>query len=84
MNKFIKLFEYEEYGQVAVIRGEVDDDPALRIFYKPPGLGICEISVGFYDDESADRSFNFMTQEDLKDVIKEQFGVFGVMAKEEG
>lgn len=84
MDKFIKLFEYEEYGQVAVIRGEFDDDPAVRIFYKPPGLGICKITVGFDDDESADQSFNFVTQEGLKDVIKEQFEAARKMVKEEG
>ena len=53
MEKFSKLFETKEYGQILVLMK--DDDkckPEVRIFVKPPKLGVCSIAFGWKDDDA--------------------------------
>lgn len=77
MKDFAKLFWYEEYGQVLVVRDDFKDGPGVQIYYQPKGLGICKTGVTFEDTDDgrarADKAFDFVTEEGLKPVIEEQF-----------
>ena len=53
MTAFSKLFEHPEYGQILVVaRGNEDGAPELIWSVKPPGLGVCDVAIGF-DGEDA-------------------------------
>jgi hypothetical protein len=52
MEKFIKLFEFDDIGQVAVMMDTDEDcNPAVKIFFTPPDLGVCCMKLGFQDTD---------------------------------
>lgn len=51
MERFAKLFEFKDIGQVLAVLKEGDDGPEIRYFVKPPGLGVCEIAPSWEDDD---------------------------------
>lgn len=55
MEKFCKLFESEEYGQILLKLDHAEDKEGaeLRMFVQPPDLGVCSFAL-FYGDEDAD------------------------------
>lgn len=49
---FAKLFEIEGFGQVLAKLGiNANGCPELRWFAEPPELGVCELALGFPDDD---------------------------------
>ncbi len=63
MTNFAKLFESEKYGQISVIQQEGESEqPEVRFFFKPDGLGVCSIALSFDASDTAwdscDTTFN--------------------------
>lgn len=57
MNKFCKLYETEECGQVLVMLDSGDEGPEVRFYFQPVGLGVCAQKLGFtYDDAGWDKA----------------------------
>ena len=57
---FAKLFD-TSYGQVVVLKqGNEDNEPEVRFFAEPEGLGVCSMAIGFEEDawEDADTAFD--------------------------
>lgn len=52
--KFAKLFEFEDIGQVLVTKDtDTDSDlPQVIITVQPPDLGLCNITMSFGDPDS--------------------------------
>ena len=86
MDKFAKLFESEEYGQVLVINDKDSEDlPALVIKFTAEGLGVCEACLSYVDDsdESYDKrdiAFENITEVEALGAVKgiiDQFNLNG-------
>ena len=62
MDKFAKLFEFDDIGQVLVIIDTDDDDqPEVQIKFQPDGLGICSFKLGGFSDWGvADNAFRLI------------------------
>lgn len=65
--KFAKLFESPEHGQVLVVRdGGEDGAPELRISCQPGGMGVCTARIGFADSDAGwsllDKAFDAMDE----------------------
>lgn len=75
MKQFAKLFDTQQCGQIVAIAGKDDDEnPAIRIMFKPAGLGVCEHCLSFHDTsegrECRDEAFNELDEEIAVDVVK--------------
>jgi len=60
---FCKLFDVDG-NQVAIMLRSSDrpnEEAALTMFYRPPGLGICEATIGYCDGNKAKRKFRTFT-----------------------
>lgn len=53
MNDFAKLYRADDIGQVLVMLESGDEGPELAIKFKPAGLGVCAVKLGFPDSEDA-------------------------------
>lgn len=82
--KFAKIFENDEVGQILVTKGRVgeDDNPGVRITFAQPDMGQISTELGYHDDdegwEEADKAFEQMTEEVALEAIlkiKEQFNL---------
>jgi len=69
-NRFAKLFEFEDIGQVLVLRKTDDNDkPCVRYICQPEadGIGTCSITVPFVDSDNgnaqADKAFEAVDEE---------------------
>lgn len=53
MNRFCKIFESEECGQILVIKDTREDDGAPSVFIKfiPEGMGVCGPTYSFTDED---------------------------------
>lgn len=49
---FAKLFRADDTGQVLVVLDEGDEGPEIRISFKPKGLGVCSLKIGFKDTDA--------------------------------
>lgn len=49
---FAKLFRADDTGQVLVVLDEGDEGPEIQISFKPKGLGVCCMKLGFKDSDS--------------------------------
>lgn len=69
---FAKLFD-SEFGQILVKKDEGDDGPEVRFFFQPEGFGVCNLAVGFSDNdagwEKADAFFEAVDQASARDVV---------------
>jgi hypothetical protein len=83
---FAKLYETER-GQILAMRQAGDEGPEIAFHFYPgvEGLGVCQVKLGFEDneagDEKADAAFESLTEEGVKqrvfaqmDEIKSMFG----------
>lgn len=70
-NDFAKLFRADDTGQVLVVLDEGDEGPEIRISFKPRGLGVCSVKLGFKDSDSGwDRAESV-----FRDKINEEFAL---------
>lgn len=47
-DEFARLHETREYGQIVVMKDTCDKgNPALAIYFSPPHLGTCNLTLGF-------------------------------------
>lgn len=51
MDKFAKLFEFDDIGQVLVTLEGGDEGPEVRVKFKPKNLGVCSIKLSFTNDD---------------------------------
>lgn len=52
MDKFAKLFEYDDIGQVVVMADKDDEEnPSIIVYCQPKGLGVCTLKIGFADTD---------------------------------
>jgi hypothetical protein len=80
MSKFAKLFEVDEIGQILVMQDtNGEGSPAVKVFFEPPNLGVCCISLAFSDDDSGwdkcDKTFSRMDQDMAVEAVKSQLGM---------
>jgi len=76
MSNFAKLYE-TEVGQIVAIK-QLDDEnnPEIRFYFKPPGLGVCSTAMTFGDgdDEKSynrqDKAWELVTEESSLAVIQ--------------
>lgn len=62
---FAKIFESESMGQLlAKVDANDEGEPEVRLFFEPPGLGVCSLASVFSDDsdgwDKADKLFESM------------------------
>lgn len=74
MEKFCKLFETEEYGQILVkLDMNTEDSPEVRIYFQPEDLGVCSVALTHDDNdegwERAEKSFNSVDEEKAKTIV---------------
>lgn len=51
MNKFAKLFEFADIGQVLVLIDQGETGPEVRFSFTASGLGVCTVKFNFADTE---------------------------------
>lgn len=85
--KFCKIFETEEYGQIVALRESGNEGPEMRIYFRPSGLGTCHARFGFTDDEAgedkADAALANLTEEAATSVVSELFNHFSPAEREQ-
>lgn len=75
MNKFAKLYEYEDIGQVLVMLDTNDDgDPSLNVYFNPEDMGVCCLAASFEDSEkgweAAEHRFETYTSDMAHEIAK--------------
>ena len=70
-NQFCKVFDVEEWGQVAVMRDYDDDDsPEVRFYHKTKlGNGVSMVAVQFDGDDAVRVWFDEIDQKNVKGVL---------------
>lgn len=50
---FAKVFHSNDIGQVVVMLIECDDDdePSIKFYFEPEGLGVCNVDLNFKDSD---------------------------------
>jgi len=77
-NKFCKLFETTDLGQllVKIDRHEETMGPEVRFFFQPPELGVCSAALSWEDDDNGwDKAEEFFTKVDeaqVRKIVQEQ------------
>ncbi len=62
MTNFAKLFEHPKYGQILVVARPGDDGvPSIVWLIKPPGLGVCEMTIEFDGDDALEKMERALT-----------------------
>jgi len=75
-NKFCKTFQSENYGQIVVINDEDSEGkPAVQVFVKPDGYGVCSIFIGFKSYDERDNCFYNAELKDDEDFAKVIFSM---------
>ncbi|KAB0668963.1 hypothetical protein F6V30_14085 [Oryzomonas sagensis] len=83
MQKFAKLFETQEHGQILVKLDSGDDGaPELRYYFAPEGLGVCSMAINGKDTDKGwsamAQVFDEQTSETASEVVadlKRQMGI---------
>jgi len=64
---FAALYHADDIGQVLVMIDSGDEGPEIRFSFKPEGLGVCSVKLGFPDTdggwELAEHAFSEVTEE---------------------
>lgn len=74
---FAKLLGKGDKQGVAIRTEDEEGRPAVKVFFKPAGLGVCESTFGYEIDSQADEAFEKIdgdTIEKLRSGIEKQFG----------
>jgi hypothetical protein len=69
MEKFAKVFDSEDFGQIVLIMQSADETgkPELRVFFKPESLGVCSLTLSYSDtDEGWDNCESNFNNADLE------------------
>jgi hypothetical protein len=86
MSNFAKLFQFEDLGQVLVKLDEEESGPEIRLYFQPPGLGVCSSAFSYSDDQHGDAwdkaelAFETMCETRAHSIVSElieQFGCLG-------
>ncbi len=74
---FAKVFETAKGQIVAMLGCNDDDQPEVRFYAKPDGLGICQAAISWEDsdegEEKAQHAFDNLTEEHAIAVTKQLF-----------
>ena len=75
MEKFAKLYENEEIGQILIeLNSDDKNKPVVIIKFIPEGLGVCAVSAGFPDSDTgwnkADEFFNSLSEDEAAKFVK--------------
>ena len=80
MEKFCKIFESEEYGQILVIKDTNEKhQPQVSVKFIPQGLGVCGPDFAFSDEDESvawdkvDRLFNNIGLDEAESLAKETY-----------
>lgn len=67
---FAKLFGPPE-DQIVMMLREGDDGPEVRLYFQPdsPVLNVCETAFGYTNKKDAQKLFDEMTEERVRDAI---------------
>lgn len=68
---FAKLFRADDTGQVLVVLDEGDEGPEIKISFKPKGLGVCCMKLGFKDTDAGWE----MAESTLRDKVDEELAL---------
>lgn len=68
---FAKLFRADDTGQVLVVLDEGDEGPEIQISFKPNGLGVCCMKLGFKDSDSGRER----AEATFRDKVDEEFAL---------
>ncbi len=78
MEKFCKIFESEEYGQILVIKDTNEKhQPQVSVKFIPQGLGVCGPDFAFSDEdedlawEKVDKLFDSLEFEQVESLAEE-------------
>lgn len=75
MTKFSKTYEYNDIGQVVLIKDTNDEgELVVNMFFVPPGFGTCSIALGWEDTEKGyklrEKCFDdYLTKEKVKTLV---------------
>jgi hypothetical protein len=83
MEKFAKLFDTEDLGQILVkIDSGENDGAEVRYFFTPPNMGVCSIAIGFKDNlsgwDSADKAFEKVDENSAREMIQDVLKAYGI------
>lgn len=82
MDKFCKLYETSELGQVVVLLDTEDGMPAVQFLFKPAGLGVCKQALKFPDTEegwdNAEAVFNKVDAQKATTLVSETMKQLGL------
>jgi hypothetical protein len=71
---FAKLYE-TEVGQILVMLDSGDNGPEVQYHFEPKGLGVCNLSINFKDDDEdtawdkVEKIFEACTQESAEEIV---------------
>jgi len=75
MGIFAKLFQFDTVGQVLVKLDDEENGPEVRLYFQPPGLGVCSSAFKFEADENgtewdkAERAFELVDAEKAEKIV---------------
>ena len=75
MEKFAKLYENEEVGQILVeLNSDDKEKPTVTIKFIPEGLGVCAVAAGYQDSDigwgKAEEFFNSLSEIEAVKFVK--------------
>lgn len=73
MEAFAKIFETEQTQILVKLDVDDEDRPEVRLYYIPPGLGVCSVAIGFKetDWDEAQKTFDKMDHKTASKVVDE-------------
>jgi hypothetical protein len=77
---FAKLWG-ENDKQILLKIDSGDEGPELRVFFEPPGLGVCSCAINFEDSDegwsAAEKAFGDFTEEAARKIAEEISAKYG-------
>ena len=55
---FVKLYAFDDIGQVLVKHANTDDGYEVKLYCEPEGFGICSMAINFPDTDTGFESSN--------------------------